>query len=166
MWYVPVIHEGNQSYSVEEVDRVESLVECLTTPGSSWTDRHGFDGASRPVARSSLLLRSTTRNRLSERLAGVQVGIAGHVPASKRRLLFTRRRPPPGGRSERHGVSLQPESFQRRDITGACACLSSGAPLLLSPECRTPRQMELANALCRYEEISEIAPMGITAALG
>ena len=36
-----------------------------------------------------------------------------------------------------------------------CACIVVGSPRLFSPECRTPRQMELANVLCRYAEMSE-----------
>jgi uncharacterized protein len=30
-----------------------------------------------------------------------------------------------------------------------------GSPLLLEPECRSPRQMQLANALCRYVELAQ-----------
>jgi uncharacterized protein len=29
-----------------------------------------------------------------------------------------------------------------------------GSPQLMEPECRTPRQMQLANALCRYAELA------------
>ena len=29
-----------------------------------------------------------------------------------------------------------------------------GSPRLLEPDCRTPRQMQLANALCRYVEMA------------
>jgi hypothetical protein len=32
-----------------------------------------------------------------------------------------------------------------------------GSPLLLEPECRSPRQMQLANALCRYAELAHVA---------
>jgi hypothetical protein len=34
LWLVPVVHEGNQSYSVEEVARVADIVEYLTQPGT------------------------------------------------------------------------------------------------------------------------------------
>ncbi len=30
------------------------------------------------------------------------------------------------------------------------------SPRLLEPECRTPRQMQLANALCRYYELAGV----------
>jgi uncharacterized protein len=33
-----------------------------------------------------------------------------------------------------------------------CLCILVGSPLLFQVECRTPRQMQLANAFCRYHE--------------
>jgi superfamily I DNA and/or RNA helicase len=34
-----------------------------------------------------------------------------------------------------------------------------GNPRLLEPECRSPRQMQLANALCRYVEMAKTADL-------
>ena len=34
-------------------------------------------------------------------------------------------------------------------------CVLVASPALFEAECRTPRQMELANALCRYKELAE-----------
>ena len=36
-----------------------------------------------------------------------------------------------------------------------CAAIVVASPLLYEPECRTPRQLELANALCRFREMAE-----------
>ncbi len=35
-----------------------------------------------------------------------------------------------------------------------CACVLVVSPRLLSPECKSPAQMKLANALCRYNELA------------
>ncbi len=35
------------------------------------------------------------------------------------------------------------------------ACILVGSPLLFEPECRTPGQMRLANAFCRYLEMAQ-----------
>ena len=35
-----------------------------------------------------------------------------------------------------------------------CAAIVVCSPLLVEPDCRTPRQMHLANALCRYRELA------------
>jgi superfamily I DNA and/or RNA helicase len=36
-----------------------------------------------------------------------------------------------------------------------CACILVANPRLFAPECKTPRQMKLANALCRYVEMAD-----------
>ncbi|MGH8646942.1 MAG: AAA domain-containing protein [Gammaproteobacteria bacterium] len=38
-----------------------------------------------------------------------------------------------------------------------CACALVASPRLFEPECKTPRQMQLANALCRYLELARVA---------
>ena len=35
-----------------------------------------------------------------------------------------------------------------------CVAILVASPRLFEPECRTPRQMQLANALCRYRELA------------
>jgi uncharacterized protein len=35
-----------------------------------------------------------------------------------------------------------------------CVCILVASPRLFEPECRTPQQMRLANALCRYRELA------------
>jgi uncharacterized protein len=41
LWFVPVVHEGNQTYSLEEVSRVAALVDFLIRDGVEWTDCEG-----------------------------------------------------------------------------------------------------------------------------
>ena len=35
-----------------------------------------------------------------------------------------------------------------------CAAIIVGSPKLFEPDCQTPRQMKLANALCRFREMA------------
>jgi uncharacterized protein len=37
-----------------------------------------------------------------------------------------------------------------------CAAIVVASPRLFEPECRTPRQMRLANALCRFRELASV----------
>jgi uncharacterized protein len=37
-----------------------------------------------------------------------------------------------------------------------CLCVLVGSPLLFEPECRTPEQMRMANAYCRFLEIAKV----------
>jgi superfamily I DNA and/or RNA helicase len=40
-----------------------------------------------------------------------------------------------------------------------CICIVVGSPALFEAECRTPRQMQLANAFCRYLELAQAIPI-------
>ena len=42
-----------------------------------------------------------------------------------------------------------------------CAAILVASPWLFEPDCRTPRQMKLANALCRYQELARSASINI-----
>jgi uncharacterized protein len=71
---VPVVHEGNRSYSIEEVARVASIVDFLTQPGTGWIDQHG---ERRLLTRDDIAIvapYSDQVNRLRDRLAGARVG--------------------------------------------------------------------------------------------
>ena len=35
-----------------------------------------------------------------------------------------------------------------------CVCVLVGSPSLFEPDCRTPAEIHLANALCRYRELA------------
>jgi hypothetical protein len=52
-------------------------------------------------------------------------------------------------------ASLNLNRFNVATSRARCACIVIGSPRLFSPECRTARQMELANVLCRYAEMSD-----------
>ncbi len=40
-----------------------------------------------------------------------------------------------------------------------CACILVASPRLFEPECQSPRQMQLANALCRYAEMARVVEL-------
>ena len=71
---MPVVHEGNQSYSAEEVDRVAAITEILTQAGATWTDR---EGNQRLLTIDDILIVAPYNNqvnRLTDRLPGAKVG--------------------------------------------------------------------------------------------
>jgi uncharacterized protein len=74
LWFVPITHEGNQSYSAEEVECVSAIVESLTHDGATWTDCHGDQ---RPLTLDDILIVAPYNdqvNRLMDRLPGARVG--------------------------------------------------------------------------------------------
>jgi superfamily I DNA and/or RNA helicase len=40
--FLPVMHDGNQSSSPEEADKIRDLVAAIVGSDSSWTDREGI----------------------------------------------------------------------------------------------------------------------------
>ncbi len=161
LWFVPVVHEGNRSYSAEEVERVSMLVEFLTQAGSSWTDRHG---GQQTLSLTDILVVAPYNdqvNRLTERLPGVKVGTVDRFQGQEAAVVIysmTTSTPEDAPRGMEFLYDLN--RFNVATSRALCACIVVGCPRLFSPECRTPRQMELANVLCRYAEMSETVLFG------
>jgi AAA domain len=74
LWFVPVPHQGNQSHSEEEIERVAAIVEHLTQPGTTWTDS---DGRQRALTLDQILIVAPYNdqvNRTVQRLPDAKVG--------------------------------------------------------------------------------------------
>jgi predicted RecB family nuclease len=155
LWFEPVFHEGNQSYSPEEIERVANIVKNLARNGNSWIDRHG---ARRPLTRNDILIVAPYNdqvNRLRHRLPGANVGTVDKFQGQEAAVvIYSMTTSSP--QDAPHGMEFLYDlnRFNVATSRARCACIVVGSPLLLSPECRTPQQMELANVLCRYLEKS------------
>jgi uncharacterized protein len=156
LWYVPVLHEGNRSYSTEEVERVAMIVELLTQSGFSWTDR---DGRQQALGVNDVMVVAPYNdqvNRLTERLPDVKVGTVDRFQGQEAAVVIysmTTSTPEDAPRGMEFLYDLN--RFNVATSRARCASIVVGCPRLFSPECRTPRQMELANVLCRYVEMSK-----------
>ena len=111
--------------------------------------------------RTSWSSRRTTPTRADQRrcatagLTGVRVGTVDkfqgqEAPISIYSMATLERR----GGAARHGVPLLAQPPQRRDVTGAVPRRRRRVPELVRVRCQTPRQMQLANALCRLVEVA------------
>jgi superfamily I DNA and/or RNA helicase len=159
LWMLAVDHDGNQSASDEEVDAVAALVTKLLAPGSMWADEKGnvrqLTGADlRVVAPFNAQV-----NRLAERLAplGVPVGTVDKFQGQTCAVVIysmATSRPEDAPRGMEFLYSLN--RLNVATSRARCAVFLVASPRLFEPECRTPRQMRLANALCRYAEIAKM----------
>ena len=157
--FLPVLHRGNRSFSDEEADRVAELVDGLVGGDSRWTDR---DGDERTITLDDVLIIAPYNAqvfRIQDRLPDARVGTVDKFQGQEAPVvIYSMATSTP--QDAPHGMEFL-YSLNRLNVATSrarCVCVLVGSPELFSPECRTPRQMQLANAFCRYREMAaEIA---------
>ena len=155
LWFVPVIHEGNQNASPEEVERVAAIAEALTRPTIHWVDDKG---QSRPVVLNDILIVAPYNAQVSDlavRLPGARVGTVDKFQGQQAPIVIyslTTSSPEDAPRGMEFLYRLNRLNVATSRAQAMVIVVAS--PRLLEPECRNPRQMQLANALCRYVELA------------
>jgi uncharacterized protein len=157
LWVVQVEHDGNRNWSAEEIDTVAGVVARLTEPSARWIDEHGKD---RRVTGQDILVVSPYNaqvSRLHERLAssGARVGTVDKFQGQEAPIVIytmATSRPEDAPRGMEFLYSLN--RLNVATSRARCATILVASPRLFEPECRTPRQMKLANALCRFREVA------------
>ncbi|MEQ1869722.1 MAG: TM0106 family RecB-like putative nuclease [Vicinamibacterales bacterium] len=157
LWVVEVDHDGNRNSSNEEVEAIAELVTLLTAAGAHWTDE---DGQGKRITSGDVLVVSPYNaqvSRLAERLesTGVRVGTVDKFQGQEAPIVIysmATSRPEDAPRGMEFLYSLN--RLNVATSRAKCAAFLVASPRLFEPECRTPRQMKLANALCRYRELA------------
>ena len=157
LWFIPVEHNGNQNSSNEEVNAVHRLVTDLTRPGMSWVN---MNGEKHPLTLKDILIVSPYNAQvfdLAARLPQARIGTVDkfqgqEAPVVIYSMATSSPEDAPRGMEFLYSINR----FNVATSRARCACFVVASPRLLEPECQTPRQMKLANALCRYLEMSEI----------
>jgi uncharacterized protein len=153
--YVPVIHDGRQARAEEEVAAIEQLVAALTETGVLW---HAANGDTQPLARSDLMIVAPYNAQvtaLAERLQGVRVGTVDKFQGQQAPVVIVSMTTSTPDDAPRGMDFLY--SGNRLNVATSRAkalCILIGSPRLFEPDCRTPQQMRLANAFCRYRELA------------
>ena len=156
MW-IGVEHTANRNWSAEEIDAVDDLISRLLVPGAAWTTSEGV--AKTLTAHDILVVAPYNAhvNRLADRLSprGVRVGTVDRFQGQEAPVVIyamasSSPEDAPRGMEflySRHRLNVATSRAK-------CAAFVVASPALLEPECRTPRQMALANALCRFMELA------------
>ena len=157
LWFVPVAHEGNQNASAEEIECIASLVASLVQTGVNWIDDKG---RSRPLQLNDLLIVAPYNAQvsdLSNRIPNARVGTVDKFQGQQAPVVIyslTTSSPEDAPRGMEFLYSLN--RLNVATSRAQAVVIVVGSPRLLEPECRSPRQMQLANALCRYAEMARI----------
>lgn len=155
LWLSIVEHEGNQSSSPEEADRVADLARSLLREGAAWTDR---EGKRSPLTRDDILVVAPYNAQvalIAERLPGFRVGTVDKFQGQEAPVVIYSMTTSSAEEAPRGMEFLY--SLHRLNVATSrakCAAILVASPRVFEPECRTPHQMRLANALCRYAELA------------
>ena len=155
MWFVPVEHEGNRSSSAEEVELIAKIVEGLLSPGVEW---FYSKGNKRALKKEDILIVAPYNAQvadMSARLQGMKIGTVDKFQGQEAPVVIysmTTSSPEDAPRGMEFLFSLN--RLNVATSRAMSAVILVGSPRLFEAECRTPRQMQLANALCAFREMA------------
>jgi predicted RecB family nuclease len=153
--FVPVEHEGNANDSPEEADEVERLVRELVGGGSTWTDG---SGKTRPIGWDDVLVVTPYNAQVAElrqRLPEARIGTVDKFQGQEAPLsIYSMATSTP--EDAPRGMEFLYSLNRLNVATSRARCLAAvvASPELIRVRARTPRQMRLANALCRFIELA------------
>jgi len=153
--YLPVLHEGNQNASPQEAESVAHLVRNILSSRGTWVDREGVE---RPLGLNDIVIIAPYNAQVFEiqsRLPGARVGTVDKFQGQEAPIAIYSLTTSTHADAPR-GMEFLYSSNRLNVATSRAKCVSVvvGCPALFEPECRTPRQMQLANAFCRYLELA------------
>ncbi len=153
--YLAVPHTGNRSASSEEAERV--AVEFKRLRGRSWTDRLG---RTRPLGVDDILVvapyNAQVRRLIDHLPRGARVGTVDKFQGQEAPVVIYSMATSSAEDLPRNMDFL----YSRNRLNVAVSRAQALAILVCSPEllkarCRTPDQIRMANALCRFAEICQ-----------
>jgi uncharacterized protein len=157
LFVVEVAHDGRRNASDEEVEVVAGIVKELLARGVLWVDEHGVE---RQMTATDVLVVAPYNahvSRLKDRLPASPIGTVDkfqgqEAPVVIYSMATSRPEDAPRGMEFLYSLNRLNVATSR----AKCVGILVANPRLFGPECRTPRQMQLANALARYRELARV----------
>jgi uncharacterized protein len=157
LWFIQVPHTGNRIRSAEERNAIAALLHELHVQGATWTDRHG---STRELRQDDVVIVAPYNAQVAEILNAAPASRVGTVdkfqgqeaPVAVYSMTSSSIDEAP------RGMEFLCSSNRLNVATSRAQAIAIivGNPALLSPDCKTVRQMQLANALCRFLEMATV----------
>ena len=153
--YLPVPHTGNTSSSIEEADAVTELIERILRENAQWTNDKGVTA---PVKMEDILIIAPYNAQVFEiqqKLPNAHVGTVDkfqgqEAPITIYSMATSSHADAPRGMEFLYSLNRLNVAISR----AKCMTILIASPAVFEADCRTPRQMQLANAFCRYLEMA------------
>jgi predicted RecB family nuclease len=148
---------GPQNTSREEVAAIAGLIAGLTGSGATWTDHHG---ERRPLRLEDVLVVAPYNAQVAVLVAGLPKGArVGTVDKFQGQeapiVLYSMTTDAPAEAPRGMGFLYSGNRLNVAISRARCLAVIVASAALFAPECRTPAQMRLANAFCRFAELAE-----------
>jgi predicted RecB family nuclease len=158
--WAPVAHGGDPRESIEEASFVAELIRELLDAGATWTNRDGETAAIRLediviVAPYNAHVERLKHTLAAAGLATDRVGTVDKFQGQEAPISIYSMATPTPEEAPRGMEFLY--SLNRLNVATSrarCVALVVASPELIRVACHSPRQMRLANALCRFVEMS------------
>ena len=153
LWFQSVAHANNQNSSAEEASAVEQLINKLLQ--GTWQTK---DSIVKPITKEDILVVTPYNAQVSEiskRIQGIRVGTVDKFQGQEAPVVIvsyatSTPEDAPRGMDFLYSLNRLNVAVSR----AKCAAFIIASPELMKPECKKPKQMKLANGLCRYLERS------------
>ena len=161
LWFVPTNHTGCRNSSPQEVEIIKKIVSSLVAHGVDW-----FRTATtkKQMALEDVLVVAPYNAQVSDLLTGLpkgaKVGTVDKFQGQQAPVVIyslTTSTPEDAPRGMEFLYSLN--RFNVATSRAQTAVIVVGNPLLFEPDCKSPRQMQLANAFCAYLERAKVKEM-------
>ena len=156
--FVPVVHSGNQSDSPEEAEAIARLVSELLRNSATWTNNKA---EIRALKLEDILIVAPYNAQvalLKRRLPdGARVGTVDKFQGQEAPVVIYSMATSTPEDAPR-GMEFLYSSNRLNVATSRAQCLTVlvASPALFDVQGKTPRQIELANAFCRYLEMAHV----------
>jgi predicted RecB family nuclease len=162
LWFEPVIHNSNQSSSIEEAERIAAIVTELTKGDVFYTDKQG---ERKPLTIADIMVIAPYNAQVAELAkklpTGSHIGTVDKFQGQEAPIvIFSMSTSSP--KDAPRGMEFL-YSLNRLNVAVSRAkavCIIVANPQLFEPDCKSPEQMKLANAFCRYLEMRQPPSFG------
>ena len=153
--FLAVPHSGNKSASLEEAGAVAELVDDILNSGMRWIDRHGTE---RLIAADDILIITPDNAQVFElqsRLPEARIGTVDKFQGQEAPIAIYSMATSSYADAPRGMEFLcSANRFNVAVSRAKCQAIVVASPDLFEADCRTPRQMLLVNAFCRFIELA------------
>ncbi len=156
LYFLPVAHSGNQNCSPEEAQAIRDLVRSILAGDATWVDREGRE---KPITLDDIVIITPYNAQVFEIqqcLPGSRVGTVDKFQGQEAPIAIYSTATSSHADAPRGMEFLY--SLNRLNVATSrakCVSILVGSSQIFEAECRTPRQIQLANAFCRYLEMAK-----------